>query len=182
MGRTPLDTPERQQEVFEAVLAVLAEVGYARFNMDLVAARARAGKASLYQRWPSKAKLIVDALKAKRPDAPQPDLGSFSEDVRAIMRSWGDPFRCDTPGIFLGLLEGSRHDAELERLRREHVDEAYRGPIMIALQRAVERGEVTPEVDGELVATSLIWNFVILSDRGGIVDRIVDGLLVPLLK
>ena len=37
LGRTPLDAPERQQEVFAAVLGVLAEVGYARFNMDLVA-------------------------------------------------------------------------------------------------------------------------------------------------
>ncbi len=66
MGRTSLDTPARQQEVFAAVLHVFADVGYARFNMDLVA--------SLYRRWPSKARLIVDALKANMPVQAQPRL------------------------------------------------------------------------------------------------------------
>ena len=46
----------------EATLALLAEVGYDRLTMDAVAARARAGKTTIYRRWPGKAELVVDSV------------------------------------------------------------------------------------------------------------------------
>lgn len=181
MGRTPLDTPARQQEVFSAVLGVLAEVGYARFNMDLVASRARAGKASLYQRWPSKARLIMDALRANLPDLPQPDEGTFAEDVRQILRSWGEPGPFDIAGIFLGLLEGSRQDADLAGLREEYVDRAYTEQLQVAVDRAKIRGELPETLDAGILITALISTFVLRSEEQGVVDGIVDGLLRPLI-
>jgi AcrR family transcriptional regulator len=45
-----------------AAIDVLAEVGYERMTVDMVAARAKAGKAPLYRRWPSKADLVLDAV------------------------------------------------------------------------------------------------------------------------
>ncbi|WP_157529562.1 TetR/AcrR family transcriptional regulator [Nocardia sp. NRRL S-836] len=181
MGRTPLDTPARQQEVFAAVLHVFADVGYARFNMDLVASRARASKASLYQRWPSKARLIVDALKANMPVLAQPDEGSFAEDVRAIMRSWGEPMPFDLAGIFLGLLEGSRQDADLVRLREEHIDRTYTEPLRVAVDRAKARGELPRDLDAEFLLTALVSTFVLRSAEHDVVGGIVDGLLRPLI-
>jgi AcrR family transcriptional regulator len=176
-----LDAPERLQEVFAAVLTVLAEVGYARFNMDLVAARARASKASLYQRWPSKARLITDALKANLPDLPQPDEGTFAEDVRQILRSWGEPAPFDTAGIFLGLLEGSRQDADLACLREEHIDRAYTAHLAVAVERAKARGELPECLDAGILITALISTFVLRSEEQDVVDGIVDGLLRPLI-
>ena len=41
---------------------MLAETGYDGMTIDMVAARARAGKATLYRRWPSKAELVIDAV------------------------------------------------------------------------------------------------------------------------
>ena len=177
----PLDAPERLQEVFAAVLDVLAEVGYARFNMDLVAGRARASKASLYQRWPSKARLITDALRANLPELPQPDEGTFAEDVRLIMRAWGEPMPFDTAGIFLGLLEGSRQDADLACLREEHVDRAYTKHLRIAVDRAKARGELPDRLDADILITALISTFVLRSEEQGVIDGIVDGLLRPLI-
>ncbi|NKE58056.1 TetR/AcrR family transcriptional regulator [Lentzea sp. PSKA42] len=181
VGRTPLDAPARQQEVFAAVLDVLAEVGYARFNMDLVASRARASKASLYQRWPSKARLITDALRANLPELPQPDEGTFAEDVRQILRSWGEPMPFDTAGIFLGLLEGSRQDADLACLRAEHIDRAYTEHLQVAVDRAKARGELPERLDAGILITALISTFVLRSDEQGVIDGIVDGLLTPLI-
>lgn len=182
MGRTPLDAPERQQEVFVAVLGVLAEVGYARFNMDLVAGRARASKASLYQRWPSKARLITDALKANLPRLSQPDEGTFAEDVRQILLAWGEPMPFDTAGIFLGLLEGSRQDADLACLREEHVDRAYTEHLRVAVQRGKARGELPERLDAEVLITALISTFVLRSEEEGVIESIVDGLLRPLIS
>jgi AcrR family transcriptional regulator len=182
VGRTPLDAPARQQEVFAAVLHVLADVGYARFNMDLVAGRARASKASLYQRWPSKARLITDALRANLPVFPQPDEGTFAEDVRVILRSWGEPTPFDTAGIFLGLLEGSRQDTDLARLRAEHVDRAYAEHLQIAVDRAKARGELPEGLDADILITALISTFVLRSAEEGVIGLIVDGLLRPLIS
>jgi AcrR family transcriptional regulator len=181
VGRTPLDTPDRQQEVFVAVLGVLAEVGFARFNMDLVASRARAGKASLYQRWPSKTRLIVDALRANLPDLPQPDEGTFAEDVRQILRSWSETGPFDIAGIFLALLEGSRQDADLACLREEYVDGAYTEQLGIAIDKAKARGELPERLDADILITALISTFVLRSEEPGVVDGIVDGLLRPLI-
>ena len=41
----------RDQELLEATVEILAEVGFDSMTMDLVAARAKAGKATLYRRW-----------------------------------------------------------------------------------------------------------------------------------
>ncbi|WP_051301087.1 TetR family transcriptional regulator [Actinomadura rifamycini] len=47
-----------------AALGLLAEVGYDRLTMEAVAARVQASKATLYRRWPGKAELVVDAVRA----------------------------------------------------------------------------------------------------------------------
>jgi AcrR family transcriptional regulator len=192
LRKARLDTPERQKEIFAAVLAVLAEVGYARFNMQQVAARAKVSTATLYQRWPSKSRLIVDALTSVQPQFAQPDLGSFTADVRAIMNSWSsDPepgaCACDMRGVVLGLLEGSRQDSELAQLRSKHITGVYEGPLRRALAEAVERGEVPRTLDHDLLVRTLIWNYVLHPEAPSIqasviVDRIVDGLLAPLLS
>ena len=50
---------DREREILDAALEVLAEVGYDRLTMDAVAQRAKASKATLYRRssstrWPAR--------------------------------------------------------------------------------------------------------------------------------
>ncbi|MGH3386900.1 MAG: helix-turn-helix domain-containing protein, partial [Nocardioidaceae bacterium] len=77
---------DREDEILEAALAVLAEVGYDRLTMDAVATAAKASKATLYRRWTSKAHLVVDAaVRAK--GCPMPDdvnTGSLRGDLLAM--------------------------------------------------------------------------------------------------
>ena len=66
---------DREQEILDAALEVLAEVGYDRLTMDAVATRAKASKATLYRRWTNKLTLVIDALVAAegaRPSRPTP--------------------------------------------------------------------------------------------------------------
>ena len=53
---------EREDEILDATLELLIEVGYDRLTMDSVAKRSRASKATLYRRWETKASLAIDAL------------------------------------------------------------------------------------------------------------------------
>jgi AcrR family transcriptional regulator len=186
--RVPLDTPERRAEVLTAALDVVAEVGYERFNMDLVAQRGHVSKGSLYQRWPSKAHLIVAALNANRVDVPTPDTGSYLEDVRELAKRW---LRAEVPGdrrgLMLALLEGSRRDPELARLMTEQLGRGGANPMAEVLAAATARGELPPGVDLELLAdlplalalNNLLFKDVPLTEE--LIDRIVDGLLAPLL-
>src|SRR3978361_1917850 len=74
---------ERESQILDATLALLAKVGYDRLTMDAVAAEAKAGKATLYRRWPTKSSLVVDAvLQSKQAlQAPEVDTGSLREDL-----------------------------------------------------------------------------------------------------
>ena len=44
--------------ILEATLQVLSDVGYDRLTIDAVAAKAKASKATVYRRWPSKIPLV----------------------------------------------------------------------------------------------------------------------------
>ena len=61
-GTRPRVEGDREQEIFDATLQVLEEVGSDRLTMDAVASAARASKATLYRRWNGKVALVIDAL------------------------------------------------------------------------------------------------------------------------
>jgi AcrR family transcriptional regulator len=186
--RVPLDNPERLAEVLTAAIDAVAEVGYERFNMDLVAQRAHVSKGSLYQRWPSKAHLIVAALDAHRVEISAPDTGSYLGDVRELAKRW---LRTEVPGdrrgLLLALLEGSRRDPELARLMTEQLGQGEANPMAEVLAAATARDELPPGVDLELLAEmplALAMNHLLFRDAPlteELIDRIVDGLLAPLL-
>ncbi|MEU9119920.1 TetR/AcrR family transcriptional regulator [Streptomyces sp. NPDC048506] len=188
LHKVPLSNPERRREVFDVVLGLLAEVGYERFTMDLVAQRARASKATLYQRWPSKAELVVAALQEHQPVVTGPDTGSLVGDLRQVLLSWLAGWDARDRGLMLALLEGSRRDEELARLRRDRLGSPIRRAAEAALARARRRGEIAPRIDEELALelpfALLLMHVLVLDEEPSraLVDRIVDGLLTPLLS
>ncbi|MEU6721742.1 TetR/AcrR family transcriptional regulator [Nonomuraea sp. NPDC046802] len=185
--KVPLSNPDRRREVLDAVLELLAEVGYERLTMDLVAQRARASKATLYQRWPSKARLAVAALEQHRPLITDHDTGCLVEDLRHLLVSWLAGWTSLDRGLAIALLEGSRTDAELARLRRERLHRPLRQAAQAILARARQRGQIPDGVDGELLLEmplSVVLMHVLIEgeqpDRA-LVDRVVDRGLAPLL-
>src|ERR1700743_1536379 len=66
VARTRL-SPEREGELYTAVLDLLREVGYDALTMDAVATRTRSSKATLYRQWGSKPELVVRALRHNKP-------------------------------------------------------------------------------------------------------------------
>ena len=72
---------DREQEILDAALEVLADVGYDRLTMDAVAQRAKASKATLYRRWNSKATLVVDALGRMKAPPVLIDSGDLRTDL-----------------------------------------------------------------------------------------------------
>jgi len=149
-GGRSLDS-SRDLALREAALAVLAEVGYDRLTMDAVAARARAGKTTIYRRWPGKAELVVDALSNLKGDHDIPDTGSLRQDLYAIAQAMTSPEN-HIGALTVGIVNALARDAELRRVFREKFIVPRAAGFRIVFERAVARGEMPAGRDLELLA------------------------------
>lgn len=78
--------PELEQRVQGAVIELYCEVGWAALTFDAVARRAGVGKSALYLRWPTKERLLLDALAARTVSVTLTDTGSVREDLLNFAR------------------------------------------------------------------------------------------------
>lgn len=149
---------ERSKEVIlRASLAELGEVGYGRFSIESVAARAGVGKSTIYRHWPDKLALIADAFETLHEDAgPQLGTGSSREKLELILRHVAEvvsdsPFSACMPAM----IDAAERDA---RLRRFHHDfqRAARQPLVQVIAGAVAAGELRRGIDPELAAFELL--------------------------
>lgn len=182
----PLDR-SRDPAILAAALEVLSEHGYDRLTMDMVAARARAGKAALYRRWSSKAELVVDALALHHSALLEPDTGTLLGDLEALLEQ-GQPTEDDYLGtsIVAGLATACGRDPELARALNDRFLETGHKVLRLALERAVDRGEVPRGRDLEFlieVIPALFFSRVLTSGRPpdkAFAHRIVHEIIYPL--
>lgn len=78
--------PDLEQRVQDAVIEIYGEVGWPGLTFDAVARRAGAGKSALYLRWPTKERLLLDALAARTVPVALIDTGSVHEDLLHFAR------------------------------------------------------------------------------------------------
>ena len=182
----PLDR-SRDPAILAAALEVLSEVGYDRLTMDMVAARARAGKAALYRRWSSKAELVVDALALHHSALLEPDTGSLLGDLEALLEQ-GQPAQDDYLGtsIVAGLATACGRDPGLARALNDRFLETGHRVLRLVLERAVARGEVPRGRDLEFIIEiipALFFSRVLTSGRPPdqvFAHRIVHEVIYPL--
>ena len=142
-----LSLTPREAELLTVTLQVLRETGYDKFTVDEVAARAHASKTTVYRRWPSKAELVCAAFayrirgELKLP----PDSGSLREDLlrlAEIIARDADEYGRTVAGILsAGERSPQLRETLVNDLRRDRKDQVHG-----VLHRAVERGEISPEV------------------------------------
>jgi AcrR family transcriptional regulator len=136
----------------EAALALLAEVGYDRLTMDAVAARARAGKTTIYRRWPGKAELVVDALNSVKGVPEVPDTGSLRQDLRALAESITSAESKFGAQVTVGMVNALAHDGELRRVFGDKFIAPRMAGFRAVFERAVARGEMPGGHDLDLLA------------------------------
>jgi len=129
----PLSSELSEQLVAVAV-DILADEGWGRLNSDRVAARARAGKAGIYRRWPTMAALARHALStAPLVEVPE-DAGSLSADLCGLLVRWTRPLdRAERAAA--SLVGAARHDDEL----RAGLEEALVRPLASAVREVAAR-------------------------------------------
>jgi len=71
--------------VTRALVALLEEVGYQHLTVEAVAARAGAGRTTVYRWWPTKAALVVDALATTLPRVTVGITDDGRRDLRTVL-------------------------------------------------------------------------------------------------
>jgi AcrR family transcriptional regulator len=176
---------DREREILEAALEVLADVGYDRLTMDAVATRARASKATLYRRWNTKIGLVIDALLVEKPAPPVPDTGSFRGDLVAAYCGVGGLADAKQVGTFTSVLTAMTRDEEFAAEFRSRVIQPKIETSRVVYERARSRGEVRADLDVELFAPALagicLHRFYVLGEAPTqeLVSRIIDQIIVP---
>jgi len=187
--RTPRPRVEgaREDEILDATLDLLLEVGYDRLTMDAVASRSRASKATLYRRWDSKPSLVVDAMvRAKQaPNVDVNDTGSLRGDLVRTFCGTHGMGQSDVTGLLGSVITALSSDPEFAALFRK----AFIAPKVQASRaiytRAIERGEIPADIDIDIIAPALAGillhrAFVLgaLTDDATI-ERVIDHVILP---
>ncbi|MDN0193792.1 TetR/AcrR family transcriptional regulator [Streptomyces sp. S.PNR 29] len=136
-------TPEREAELYAAVLDLLREVGYDALTMDAVAARTRSSKATLYRQWGGKAELVVKAMRhQKRGGVADIDTGSLRGDLHALVAQEDDCTMEQNSALMRALAMAAHTNPDLRQAFKELLVEPEMEEFQRVLRRAVERGEV----------------------------------------
>ena len=150
---------DADEAILAATLELLSEVGVAGLSMDLLAQRAGVGKATIYRRWDSKEALILDTLRVMSTPIPAPDEGSVRADLFAYMDAVIEQF---APGrgsdVLPHLIEASCYDEQLRASLDDYLRDRQSTTRLI-LHRGIERGELSPDVDVDLITDVILAPF-----------------------
>ncbi|ALV51363.1 TetR/AcrR family transcriptional regulator [Streptomyces althioticus] len=139
-------TPEREAELYGAVLDLLREVGYDALTMDAVAARTRSSKATLYRQWGGKAELVVRAMHSQKPGSiADVDTGSLRGDLHTIIDREDDCVMAENVALMRALAMAVHQNDDLRQALRELLVEPEVEEFRRIVDRAIERGEVRPD-------------------------------------
>jgi AcrR family transcriptional regulator len=178
----------RDASADERILAAAAELiltrGFDNMTVDEVAAKARAGKATVYRRWAGKEDLAFAALEQLySTELPVPDTGSVRGDLRAGFRQALDFGGSETGQAYLRMtLAESLRDRRVGRLYTAAF-EGQEAAARVLFQRGIDRGELRPDfpmdiaidwIAGLLVLYAVIERPLPGADR---VEELIDLLL-----
>lgn len=138
-----------RQAVLAAAMEVLTEEGIARLSIAEVAARAGVNETTVYRRWGSREKLVLDAMLAGSDEGiPVPDTGSVRTDLAAFAHALAEYLATPT-GRSVARAASLSADPDLAEAWRDfwksRLDQAG-----VIISRAVERGELPADTDAAL--------------------------------
>ena len=177
----------RETEFLEVTLRLLQQHGYEGLTVDAVATTARASKATVYRRWPSKAELVLAAfIEGIRQVAVPPDTGTLRGDLLRVGELVCEQARQHAGTIRAVLVEVSRNPALNDVMQHQFVDQR-KALIQHILKQAVERGEIDEAAISnelwDLLPGYLIFRSIMASrpPTQRTVQALVDDVIIPSL-
>lgn len=184
-GTRPRVEGDREQEILDATLDVLVDVGYDRLTMDAVASAARASKATLYRRWSSKAVLVIDALLSQKEPHHLPDTGNLRDDLLGAFCGMGGLTDQRQTTILASVLTAIARDEDFATVFRRDFIGPKAAMTADLFARAQARGDIGPDVDVDLIAHALpgivLHRQFLLGEcpDAAFITQVVDQIILP---
>ncbi|ONI88262.1 TetR family transcriptional regulator [Actinosynnema sp. ALI-1.44] len=175
---------DRTDAIMRTTLELGQEVGYAKLSIEAVAARAGAGKHTIYRRWPSKGALFLDSLLSlNEPELNYPDTGDIEADLREQIHAAVDLLSKPPLGpLYQALLVEAQQDPQVA----EALNERFIGPqeekTIARLRKARDQGQLSSDFDLSLAMALLSgpFYFQVLIARQPLtreyVDRVIEAV------
>ncbi|MCT7660722.1 TetR-like C-terminal domain-containing protein [Mycobacterium deserti] len=180
-GHSPW-TP-REAELLSATMKIVRERGYDGLTLDAVAATAKASKATIYRRWPTKAELVLTAFtEGCRSTMAAPATGTLRGDLLRI----GELVCAQASAIGALTFEASRNQ-DLRNAVQGLLLDHRNALIGLALDKAMNRGEVPQGSIGETLRDVLPGYLLFRSVISGraptrtTLESLIDEVIVPSL-
>src|SRR6185295_10018783 len=179
----------RRKAICNAVFGLLAEVGYDRMTMDLVADRAHASKATIYRSWHDKPQMVVEAILERFDGVPEiPDTGSLRGDLLAVLGTACTAVNSAEGDVISGLMTATGRNPQLACALKESLVDAKKPVHQAVVERAVARGEISADTDPALlhevlhaiVLSRKLWENEPLTDEWA--RHVTDDILLPVLR
>lgn len=177
----------REAELLAVTLQLLQEEGYDGLTVDAVAATARASKATVYRRWPTKAELVLAAfIEGVRQVAVAPETGSLRGDLVQLGEVICDQARTHASTMRAVLVEVSRNPALNDVMQHQFLDQR-KALFKKILGQAADRGEIDRAaitedlwdvLPGYLIFRSI---FSLRPPSRRTVQSLVDEVMIPSL-
>lgn len=178
----------REAELLAITLELLQEHGYDRLTVEAVATRAKASKATMYRRWPTKADLVLAAfIEGTRASAAAPNTGSLRGDLLEIGR-WTCGQALEHMRTMRAVLNEMSHSPALQEVMQQKLIQHRNVVIDSVLADAVARGEIEASVINQEIYDLLPGYLVfraLVSDRPPTQETVrvvVDDVLLPSLR
>jgi AcrR family transcriptional regulator len=173
-GRGRHRSLEAEAAILKATLYLLERSPLRKVSADAIAHRAGVSKATIYKWWPNKSLVALDAFLAGMTErVPMPDTGSaerdFTQQLQSVMGFYSSPLG----RLFCQFLAEGQSDPEFLSLFRERFLFPRREAAKIMWRRGVERGEISGEIDPEILL-DLIYGpmvFRLLAGHGSLSDE-----------
>jgi AcrR family transcriptional regulator len=177
--------PELDRGILDSAFTLMVETGIRGFSVREVARRSGIPKSSIYRRWPTRADLLAAVLERLSTNGrvKVPDTGSIRGDLIEMARNEIASL-VESDGVLPRVALEARDDPELAGVVQAAIDSRRQIGVPI-FTRAVERGEVTGDVDAEAamdLVLGSIWSRLVAhrpldsTHAPEIVDRALSGI------
>lgn len=184
-GNAPAETPRRgrprsdraRKAILEAAAELLLAPDGDAVSVDTVAKHAGVSKATIYRWWRSKETLTLDALYEEWATAPPVrDTGTLRGDLLSLLRPWARVVARRPYGRVMARLITEAHtDPTFAEEYQARFLQPRRDAGRAVFARAIERGEIGPDVDTEVALDLLYGPFYhrLLQGHAPLDDRFV---------
>ena len=176
---------ESEQAILAATLHLLKEKPLRDITIEAIARKAGVGKMTIYKWWPSKAYVALDAFrKTINKMIVVPDTGDTERDLTELLRSSMSSYSSATGRIFGQFLAEAQNDPEFAALFRDRFLKPRREATREILNRAVQRGEIDPNLDKETIIDLIFGPMVfrLMAGHGPLNKTEADAMISILLR